>query len=91
MRAALLTMLLLLFAITVYAEVPEKPAVNEHVFDYAHVLDNEAEEEMRALIRQVEEQTSNQIVLMTIETIGEMEAFEFGTEVIRQWGSGRLV
>lgn len=89
MRVTLFSLLFFMFSATSYAQVPSKPSVNERVFDYANVIDDEIEQEMRALIQQVENETTNQIVLMTIETIGDMEAFEFGTEVIRQWGIGQ--
>lgn len=89
MRVGLCTMLFLLFSVTVFAEVPVKPDVNPHVIDYSNVLDDAAEEEMRAFIEQIEEETTNQIVLMTIDTIGDLEPFEFGQQTIRQWGIGQ--
>lgn len=89
MRVFLVSILFLMFSMTVYAEVPERPDVNPYVIDYSNVLDDAAEEEMRAFIKQIEEETTNQILVMTIDTIGDMEPFEFGTEVIRQWGIGQ--
>ena len=89
MRVMLYSMLLLLFSVTVYADVPARPDVNTHVYDYSNVLDDAAEEGMRAFIKQIEDETSNQIVLMTIDTIGDIEPFEFGQKVIRQWGIGQ--
>ncbi|MER1985689.1 MAG: TPM domain-containing protein [Solibacillus sp.] len=89
MRTMLFSILFLLFSATVYAEVPEKPSSNTYVYDEAGVIDDAAEEEMRAVIQQIEQETSNQIVLMTIDTIGDMEAFEFGQQVIRNWGVGQ--
>ncbi|MER2107708.1 MAG: TPM domain-containing protein [Solibacillus sp.] len=89
MRTMLFSILFLLFSATVYAEVPERPSSNTYVYDKAGVIDDAAEEEMRAVIKQIEQETSNQIVLMTIDTIGDMEAFEFGQQVIRNWGVGQ--
>lgn len=71
------------------AEIPERSAVNTHVYDYGDVLDDKAEDEIRAFIQQIEEETSNQLVLMTIDTIGDLEPFEFGQQTIRQWGIGQ--
>ncbi|MER2107710.1 MAG: hypothetical protein ABS949_12300 [Solibacillus sp.] len=51
MRVTLFSLLFLLFSATGFAQVPPAPAVNEQVFDYANVIDDEAEEKMRALIR----------------------------------------
>ncbi|MER2191653.1 MAG: TPM domain-containing protein [Solibacillus sp.] len=89
MRVILCSILFLLFSVPVFAEVPARPDVNPHVIDYSNVLDDGAEEEMRAFIEQIEEETTNQILLMTIDTIGELEPFEFGQQTIRQWGIGQ--
>ncbi|MER1985687.1 MAG: TPM domain-containing protein [Solibacillus sp.] len=89
MRVLLCSMLFLLFSVPVFAEIPARPDVNPHVIDYSNVLDDGAEEEMRAFIKQIEEETTNQILLMTIDTIGELEPFEFGQQTIRQWGIGQ--
>lgn len=86
MRVPLFTLLFLLFSATAFAQVPSMPTVNEHVFDYANVIDEEKEEEMRALIQKIERETSNQVVLMTLETLDGMEMISFGRQMLHEWG-----
>lgn len=86
MRIWLIGILIWLFSSTVYANLPATPSVNS--YDYANVIDDEIEQQLMIAAQDLEESTSNEVVLMTIDTIGDMEPFEFGTQLIREWGIG---
>lgn len=72
-----------------YAEIPKKPTANSYVYDYANVIDDEMEQQMVQLLQQLENSTLNEVVIMTIGTIEDLQAYEFGTKVIREWGIGQ--
>ena len=72
-----------------FAAIPPKPAYNSYVYDYAHVLDDAVEQQMVQVLQQLENSTTNEVVVMTIDTIGDLDAFSFGTQVMREWGIGQ--
>ena len=80
---------LLLLPIASFAAIPQKPAYNSYVYDYAHVLDDAVEQQMVQALQQLEHSTTNEVVVMTIDTIGDLDAFSFGTQVMREWGIGQ--
>ncbi|MGM9950589.1 MAG: TPM domain-containing protein [Lysinibacillus sp.] len=80
---------LLLLPTAAFAAIPPKPAYNSYVYDYADVLDDAVEQRMVQVLQQLENSTANEVVVMTIDTIGDLDAFAFGTQVIREWGIGQ--
>lgn len=82
----IICMLVLPFA--AMAKVPDKPAYNSYVYDSANVISDDMEQKLIQAAKALEGSTGNVIVMMTIDTIGDLEAYEFGTEVIRRWGIG---
>lgn len=79
---------LLLVPLQAMAAIPEKPAYNSYVYDYANVLSDDVEQNLIQSAKALEGSTGNVIVMMTIDTIDGMDAFEFGTETMRSWGIG---
>ena len=73
---------------TVAAAIPQKPAYNSYVYDYENVIDDDVEQNLIQAAKALEGSTGNVIVMMTIDTIGGLEPYEFGTETIREWGIG---
>lgn len=88
MRVWIISVLFLLFSSTVYAQLPAAPSVNSYVYDYAEVIDEGIEQQLITAAQDLEESTGNEVVLLTIDTIGGMEPFEFGTQLMREWGIG---
>lgn len=88
--------LLLLFIVVLHialpfhvmAEVPPIPDEEGYVFDYSNVLSEKVKERLNNNSRALDEETGAQIVVLTIDTIGNMEPADFGTKVIREWGIG---
>ena len=73
----------------VLAKVPPIPDEDGYVFDYSDVLSEDVINRLNNNSRALEEATGAQIVILTIDTIGNMEPAEFGTKVIREWGIGK--
>lgn len=83
-------MSLVLFVPTVaLAAIPPKPAYNSYVYDYENVLDDDVEQQMTQVLQQLENSTTNEVVIMTVDTIDGLRPYEFGTQVIREWGIGQ--
>lgn len=78
----------MLVPIQAMAAIPDKPAYNSYVYDYANVLSDDVEQNLIQSAKALEGSTGNVIVMMTIDTIDGMDAFEFGTETMRSWGIG---
>ncbi|MGN7477957.1 TPM domain-containing protein [Solibacillus silvestris] len=83
-----LFLLLTLLPLQAMAVIPEKPAYNSYVYDYANVLSDDVEQNLIQSAKALEGSTGNVIVMMTIDTIGGLDPYEFGTETIRKWGIG---
>lgn len=88
MRITIISGLLLLFSATVYAQLPATPSHNSYVYDYSGVIDDHIEQQLITAAQDLEESTGNEVVMMTIDTIGDLEPFEFGTQLMREWGIG---
>lgn len=86
---SLIFSLILLVPTVAFAAIPQKPAYNSYVYDYGNVLDDQAEQQMVQMLQQLENSTTNEVVVMTIDTIGDAAPFEFGMEVMREWGIGQ--
>jgi uncharacterized protein len=65
-----------------------KPIGDIYVQDFAKVLTQAEVEEIRSLGRTVEDQTTAQISVLTVDTIGENSMEEYANEAFRQYGIG---
>jgi uncharacterized protein len=65
-----------------------KPIGDIYVQDFAKVLTQTEIEEIRSLGRTVEDQTTAQISVLTVDTIGENTIEEYANEAFRQYGIG---
>lgn len=66
-----------------------KPMGDIYVQDFANVLNDQEKVELRNIGRTIENQTTAQIAVMTVDTIGERSIEEFANEAFRQYGIGR--
>jgi uncharacterized protein len=87
---SLLFLLFFLFQGGAYAEDIKMPAPigDIYVQDFAKVLSQTEVEEIRSLGRTVEDQTTAQISVLTVDTIGENTIEEYSNEAFRQYGIG---
>jgi uncharacterized protein len=82
--------ILFLFGGTSYAEDPQipPPAGDIYIQDFADVLTEQEELELKRIGRSIEDQTAAQIAVLTVESIGDTTVEEFANEAFRQYGIG---
>jgi uncharacterized protein len=64
------------------------PVGDIYVQDFAHLLNETERAELNHLGRSIEDQTTAQIAVLTVETIGDRTIEEFAIEAFRQYGIG---
>lgn len=69
--------------------IPEVPKQAGLVFDYAHMLTPEQTLNIENQLVQFEKQTSNEITLITVDTLGGLDVSEFANEIGRKWNIGK--
>ncbi|WP_274308001.1 TPM domain-containing protein [Solibacillus daqui] len=87
-KLLLVALFLVLMPLQTFAVIPQKPAYNSYVYDYGNVISDDVEQKLIQAAKALEGSTGNVIVMMTIDTIGGLEPYEFGTETMRAWGIG---
>ena len=65
-----------------------KPIGDIYVQDFAKILSEDEIAELRSLGRTIEDQTTAQISVLTVDTIGENAIEEYANEAFRQYGIG---
>jgi uncharacterized protein len=90
MRRALAVLPLFLLAIAVsHAAEPEFPPLTGRVNDRAGLLSERDEGELTAALARFETETTNQIVIATLESLQELPIEEYGYQLGRHWGIGQ--
>lgn len=88
----LLTLAALLWA-ALFAPVlqaaPDFPPLSGRVVDQAKLLSTQAVNELTALLAQHEEATGNQVVVVTLSSLGGYEIADYGYQLGRHWGIGQ--
>jgi uncharacterized protein len=64
------------------------PVGDIYVQDFAHLLNETERAELNELGRRIEDQTTAQVAVLTVETIGDRTIEEFANEAFRQYGIG---
>ena len=88
--AAILGILLLLLpagAIAAPNQIPA-PVGDIYVQDFANVLSENEEIQLKNIGRSIDDQTTSQIAVLTVESIGESSIEEYSVEAYRQYGLG---
>jgi uncharacterized protein len=90
MRRALAFLPLFLLAIAVaQAAEPEFPPLTGRVNDHAGLLSERDQSELEAALARFETETSNQIVVATLESLQGLPIEEYGYQLGRHWGIGQ--
>ena len=84
-RSLLLT---LLFASFLYG-APAFPELSGRVVDQAGLLEPSQEEELALRLKQHEAATGDQVVVVTLESLGGYEIADYGYQLGRHWGIGQ--
>lgn len=88
--AAILGILLLLLpavAISAPNEIPD-PVGDIYVQDFANVLSENEEIQLKNIGRSIDDQTTSQIAVLTVDSIGESSIEEYSVEAYRKFGLG---
>lgn len=88
--AAILGILLLLLpagAIAAPDEIPD-PVGDIYVQDFANILDENEELQLRNIGRSVEDQTTSQVAVLTIDSLGDKSIEDYSVEAYRKYGLG---
>ncbi len=90
-RAAygLAALLILLSCALALAQAPVFPALTGRVVDEAGILDLQTEALLEGKLAQLETQTSNQLVVVTLKSLQGYDIADYGYRLGRHWGIGR--
>lgn len=72
-----------------HKEIPDVPIHAALVHDLADMLSDEQELQLETKLYQFEQQTSNEITIVTVDTLGELDPNTFALELGRKWGIGK--
>ncbi len=88
-RAAVFVIVIGLLILPVSAETIDlTPTDRFFVNDFAGVVSNETEEELYRAGVQLYEKTKAQVVVVTVDTVGNQDIHEYGVQLGRAWGIG---
>lgn len=79
---------MLVATMSMSAQVPDKPTEKKLLWDFANVIDDAQEKAIEDSLEAFSRHTSNQILVMTVTSLGNFEPVEYATELGRKWGVG---
>jgi uncharacterized protein len=68
---------------------PQFPALTGRVVDDAHVLDAATQADLTAKLAALEQQTTRQVVVVTLPSLGGYDIQDYGYQLLRHWGIGQ--
>lgn len=84
----IILVLILCFSITATAiDLPE-PTSRFFVNDFANVIDDEVEDELQSIGASLYNQTTAQVVVVTVDSLDGYDVSEYALELGREWGVG---
>ena len=81
-------LLLTFFAITLFAK-PTFPELTGRVVDNAQLLSTSEEKNLTTKLKKHEDETSNQIVIVTLNSLDGYDIADYGYQLGRNWGIGQ--
>lgn len=79
---------MLFVAVSLSAQVPEKPNPQRLVNDYASVFTASQRAQLENFLVMVDDSTSNQICVVAVNDFGGMDKSQYATELGQKWGVG---
>ncbi len=86
-RAVLAALALLLLMMSGHAEL-QFPLLTGRVVDEAGILSRETRDQLTAMLAQHEQETRQQVVVVTLPSLGGLAIEEYGYQLGRRWGIG---
>jgi uncharacterized protein len=71
-----------------HAVIPDLPSTPALVNDLGNLLTSEEEEKLEKKLKKFNKETSNEIAVVTVESLGDLEVSQFANELGRKWGIG---
>ena len=68
---------------------PQLPELTGRVVDDAHVLDAQTQADLTAKLAALEQQTTRQVVVVTLPSLGGYDIEDYGNQLLRKWGIGQ--
>jgi uncharacterized protein len=78
---------LLCASVALGASIPERPT--RYVMDMAGVVEDGAERKINGFLQELEQKTTAQVVVLTVDSLDEVPLEDFSLQVAEQWGLGR--
>ncbi|WP_434654362.1 TPM domain-containing protein [Thermoanaerobacterium thermosaccharolyticum] len=89
-KALLLSILfLLIFSEAFAAYIPSKPLQYDYVYDYGKLLNQNDIETIRSIGKEVEDSSGAQIIVVTVDDIGNYQISDYALNLFRSWGIGQ--
>ncbi len=84
-------LIMMLFSIQSWAQgsIPQPPAENSYIFDYADMLEETDETQMRAVSAAIEKASGAEIVVVTVESLEGDTIENYANTLLRSWGIGQ--
>lgn len=91
MRSCLRIFLIALFLISsAFASIPEPPTKPyNYVTDLANIIDDETESRLNAYLKELEEKTTAQIAVLTIDSLDKEDIESFSLRIAERWRLGQ--
>lgn len=88
MKRLLLFTLLLTATLARAQQIPPRPAKYRPVTDLAHVLTDDQVQTLSSKLQAYNDSTSSQVVIVTVDSTGDLEPEEYALKILRAWGVG---
>ena len=86
---AILFLNFVLFSGIIKAEpIPSKPDSNVYVFDYANLINESDEQEMKKIAKALDDKTKAQIAVVTVNDLSGIAIEDYSLRILRDWGLG---
>ena len=85
--SAALLLAVLLAAPASGANIPDRP--RDYVVDLAGVVDDRAEQKLNGYLKELEQRTTAQVIVLTVDTTGGVPIEDFSLQVAERWKLGR--
>ncbi|MDE4542307.1 TPM domain-containing protein [Thermoanaerobacterium sp. R66] len=86
--------LLIFFPILIFgqifaATIPPKPSQYDYVYDYAKLMSQNDIDTIRNIGKEIENLTGAQIIVVTVDDIGDYQISDYALNLFRNWGIGQ--
>lgn len=68
---------------------PRLPVPRTHVADYANVIDAQTQNRIDGYLTELEQKTGAQVVILTVDSTGGEESFDYSLAIAEQWKLGQ--